>query len=54
MKTALFKMRNNGRQEGKGGSFYMGQLAAVVLAAGVSSRMGKFKPMLFVDGNLNP
>jgi len=28
----------------------MGQLAAVVLAAGVSSRMGKFKPMLFVDG----
>ena len=28
----------------------MGQLAAVVLAAGVSSRMGRFKPMLPVDG----
>lgn len=28
----------------------MGQLAAVVLAAGVSSRMGRFKPLLPVDG----
>ncbi len=28
----------------------MGELAAVVLAAGVSSRMGEFKPLLDIDG----
>ena len=28
----------------------MAQLAGLILAAGVSSRMGAFKPMLTVDG----
>ena len=28
----------------------MAKVAAVILAAGISSRMGKFKPMLTVDG----